>query len=261
MSAIPATINGIGLDGFMQQSKPDALLTRKLVNKLAEVMAEIDHVEKRGRNESQSYDYVKAADLANIVRKKLASRKVMMLSSVEEATHFQVERPPDAQGNQRSPMLGVHIKVKYTFHDGETGEQLSFNGFGTGLDTGDKAIYKAHTGALKYALRNAFLVPDEKGDPEADEKVDKEVEAVPQPEAFTVTVLEAQKVKDEVYGKLMTDSGTEMFCVTGSDPNKQKLLDAKGKTVEVLLMRTNRTKKDAEGNKQPIYSLHMVSPA
>lgn len=31
--------------------------------------------------------------------------------------------------------------------------------WGMGSDTGDKAVYKAMTGALKYALRQAFLIP------------------------------------------------------------------------------------------------------
>ena len=41
-----------------------------------------------------------------------------------------------------------------------------------GCDNNDKAAYKAQTGALKYALKNAFLIPDE-ADPEADESVDR----------------------------------------------------------------------------------------
>jgi hypothetical protein len=44
--------------------------------------------------------------------------------------------------------------------------------YGTGTDKGDKAVYKAMTGALKYGLRHAFLIPDE-SDPEADTSTDK----------------------------------------------------------------------------------------
>jgi hypothetical protein len=42
---------------------------------------------------------------------------------------------------------------------------------------GDKAVLKAQTGALKYALRNAFLVPDDT-DPEGDETTDKAAQTV-----------------------------------------------------------------------------------
>src|SRR5207244_7798356 len=44
--------------------------------------------------------------------------------------------------------------------------------YGTGTDKGEKSVFKAMTGALKYGLRNAFLIPDE-SDPEADSSVDK----------------------------------------------------------------------------------------
>lgn len=40
------------------------------------------------------------------------------------------------------------------------------------MDSGDKAIYKCKTGALKYFLRSLAIIPDEKDDPEADEEVD-----------------------------------------------------------------------------------------
>lgn len=139
-----------------------------LVCKLAEIVAEINHVEKKGRNEFQKYSYVKAADLANVVRQKLSARKILMLSDVIARESVQV------QAKDGGTWMFDNIDVLYTFLDGETGETLCFKMPGTGADKGDKAVYKAITGSLKYALRNAFLVPDEAADPEADESTDKE---------------------------------------------------------------------------------------
>jgi hypothetical protein len=141
---------------------------KNLVRKLAEIVAEIDHVEKKGRNEFQKYSYVKAADLANAVRQKLSARKVFLLSDVIGRESVQV------QAKDGGTWMFDNIDVLYTFLDGETGEKLCFKMPGTGADKGDKAVYKAITGSLKYALRNAFLVPDEAADPEADESTDKE---------------------------------------------------------------------------------------
>ena len=64
------------------------------------------------------------------------------------------------------------VKATIVFHDLDFNEKLTASGLGDGADSGDKGIYKAQTGALKNALRNAFLLPDE-ADPEADEEVDK----------------------------------------------------------------------------------------
>ena len=140
----------------------------KLAAKLAEVMATIDHVEKRGRNEFQNYDYVKAADIARAVRTELAKRGVIMLQSIVDKRFYEV---PAREG----VMQATDLHIQFTFYDGETGEKLTTDGYGSGTDKGDKASYKAQTGALKYALRHAFLIPDE-SDPEADASVDKATE-------------------------------------------------------------------------------------
>ena len=48
--------------------------------------------------------------------------------------------------------------MAYTFADVDSDEQLVAKVAGQGLDSGDKAPYKAQTGALKYALLQSFLL-------------------------------------------------------------------------------------------------------
>ena len=141
---------------------PEETAPKSLVAKLAEVMAEIDHVEKRGLNTFQNYKYVRAADIARAVRDGLAKRGVILLPKIINVRTYEI---PAREGT----MQAVDLHVRYTFYDGE--QTLETDGYGTGTDKGDKAGYKAQTGALKYALRNAFLIPDE-SDPEADTAVD-----------------------------------------------------------------------------------------
>ena len=71
-------------------------------------------------------------------------------------------------------MQAVDVKMEFSFFDGDCPETVPIvlHSYGTGTDKGDKAVYKAQTGALKYGLRHAFLIPDE-SDPEADSSVDK----------------------------------------------------------------------------------------
>lgn len=143
---------------------------KSIVTKLNEIVAAVDHVEKSGFNEYSKYHYVKAADLARAVRKELALRNVLMLTTVLDLHRGTY---PAREGN----MNLIDLQLGYAFQCGDTGERLPTEGWfmalGEGADKGDKASYKAMTGALKYAIRNAFLVPDE-ADPEADEKTDIE---------------------------------------------------------------------------------------
>lgn len=245
----------------------DTTKSKSLIAKLAEVMGEIDHVEKKGTNSAQNYKYVKAADLANIVRKKLASHQVLMLSDVTNARNYEITT---AKG---TVMQGVDLTVKYTFYDGESEHTVSFHGYGSGLDTGDKAAYKAHTGALKYAIRNAFLVPDEKGDPEEDSSVDLLTEGrskgAPKAKAQAVPLLgivKAVKTRtiidgagddaNEVWVEVQDAKKATHVCMTGSEPNMSRLLDSEGQSVELLILNTGKLTKD----ERPIHSIHMVSP-
>ncbi len=60
--------------------------------------------------------------------------------------------------------------MAYTFADVDSGEEIVAKVAGQGLDPGDKAPYKAMTGALKYALLQSFLLAT--GDDPEDERGD-----------------------------------------------------------------------------------------
>src|SRR2546430_975236 len=138
-----------------------------LLQKLASVVAEIDNVDKRGRNTFQNYNYVKAADVAWLVRKALASRNIYLVTDVVEIRNYLI---PAKEGH----LQAIDLRMEFSFFDGDSPETppIVLHSWGTGTDKGDKAVYKAMTGALKYGLRHAFLIPDE-SDPEGDSSVDK----------------------------------------------------------------------------------------
>lgn len=142
-------------------------MSKSLVAKLVEIVKEIDHVEKAGRNDFQKYNYVRAADVAWLVRKALSDRNVYLVSDVVEIRNYEI---PAREG----VMQAVDVKMEFSFHDADepTTPPIVLHSYGTGTDKGDKAVYKAMTGALKYGLRHAFIIPDE-SDPEADEGTDK----------------------------------------------------------------------------------------
>ena len=151
----------------MSETKP---LT--LIQKLVEVYKKVDHIEKRGENKAQNYKYVKASDLAHAIRNALAEVGVYAEINITVVRDYLIERGKDDRGNQKSPMQATDVRASITFRDVDSTEIITTSGIGSGTDMGDKASYKAQTGAIKYALRNAFLVPDDT-DPEGDESVDR----------------------------------------------------------------------------------------
>lgn len=134
---------------------------KSLVQKLAEVMGEVERVAKSGRNEFHRYDYATEADIVASVRGGMAARGVMLIPSIEK-----IEWTERAMSG-KAPMKIATLTVKFTFLDGDSEQKIEFFGMGQGEDASDKAIYKAMTGAEKYALLKTFLIPTG-DDPEED---------------------------------------------------------------------------------------------
>jgi len=146
---------------------------KKLVSKLAKVMETVKYIEKRGYNKFHRYNYATESDVSEKVREVLAENNVIMLPDVVEHTTRE-----HTNRNGVTEYIAT-VKIKFTFIDGETGEELSIHSVGEGQDAGDKAVYKAITGATKYALMKAFMIPTG-DDPEQDVGTDERNYTQPQ---------------------------------------------------------------------------------
>jgi hypothetical protein len=133
-----------------------------LRQKLGEVRRRIGYIQKRGYNERHNYNYVAAADIAGTIGDILAELGVVVIPRLESITY-----EPHAPGR---PERVARVIMAYTFTDEDSGEEITARVAGEGLDVGDKASYKAMTGALKYALLQSFLLAT--GDDPEDERTD-----------------------------------------------------------------------------------------
>jgi hypothetical protein len=141
----------------------EASVQLNLRQKLAEVRRRIGYVQKRGHNERSNYSYVTAADIAGSVGDILAELGVVVIPSLEDISYESAVARGEATRMAR-------VVMAYTFADVDSGEEIIAKVAGQGLDPGDKAPYKAMTGALKYALLQSFLLAT--GDDPEDERAD-----------------------------------------------------------------------------------------
>src|SRR5215469_9749504 len=102
-----------------------------------------------------------AADLAGSVGDILAELGVVMIPQLQSIS---TETP------RSSTERIARIVMNYRFVDATSGEELTVRVAGEGADPGDKAPYKAMTGALKYALLQSFLLAT--GDDPEDERAE-----------------------------------------------------------------------------------------
>lgn len=186
------------------------LVKSSLVIKLARVMDEVKYIEKRGWNKFNNYKYATESDVSEKVREVLAEHKVIMLPDVvEHSTREHTNR----RGNTE---YIATVKVKFTFIDGETGEQLSIHSVGEGQDAGDKAVYKAITGATKYALMKAFMIPtgdDPEGDYGTDERNNQQINQQANTNAITQQQVGLIKTKSMEFAKLRNQTQQAVYQV------------------------------------------------
>lgn len=145
----------------MSEAAKQDVPVRSLVRKLAEVMGEVERIAKNGKNNFHNYDYATESDITAAVRKHMAERHLMLFPSVKKT---EWEKVVSAKGGEKKICT---LTVEFTVEDGDSGETRRFEIMGQGEDTGDKATYKAMTGAEKYALLKLFMIPTG-DDPEKD---------------------------------------------------------------------------------------------
>ena len=90
-----------------------------------------------------------AADLTGSVGDILAELGVVVIPQLQSIS---TETPRSSSDRI------ARVVMNYRFVDARSGEELSVRVAGEGADAGDKAPYKAMTGALKYALLQSFLL-------------------------------------------------------------------------------------------------------
>lgn len=106
-------------------------------------------LQKGGENTFDRYKYFSEAQYKALFTALLADNDLELKFSELDYQTFQ---GPEKQANGRMPRL------EFSLFDCETGFFETTVITGEGIDKGDKAGYKAYTGALKYYLADTFMV-------------------------------------------------------------------------------------------------------
>lgn len=132
-----------------------------IYQKLAAVRDEVKYIKKTGYNSFHKYSYAKEGDYLEAVRPALQKQGLVCYPSKQTIGY-----------HPTNPEL-VLVEMEYTFVNTESPEEkVVVPASGQGADKGDKAVYKAITGAKKYLLSTLFLI-ETGDDAEADEDTDK----------------------------------------------------------------------------------------
>lgn len=132
-------------------------------NALRKALKERGVLKRGATNQYDKYSYFSEAQYKELFTELLSSCGLEMKFDEIE---YQTFEGPEKQANGRMP------KLEFTLFDIETGFYETTTITGEGIDKGDKAGYKAYTGALKYFLADTFMVSTG-DDPEKDSPAHK----------------------------------------------------------------------------------------
>lgn len=122
---------------------------QKKKNTLRKALKEKGVLKKGGTNTYDKYSYFSEAQYKELFTELFSNAGLeLSFNEVEYSTFTGSEK----QANGRMP------KLNFILTDIDTGFYEETTITGEGIDKGDKAGYKAYTGALKYYLANTFMV-------------------------------------------------------------------------------------------------------
>ena len=127
----------------------NAKLQRKK-NTLRKALKEKGVLQKGGKNTYDNYKYFSEAQYKELFTELFADCGLEL--KFNEISYDTFTGSSEKQSNGRMP------KLEFELMDIDTGFGESTVITGEGIDKGDKAGYKAYTGALKYYLANTFMV-------------------------------------------------------------------------------------------------------
>lgn len=132
-----------------------------IYKQIADIMAETKAIEKNGRNTSQNFNFRGIDDIMNELHSTFAKNKVFI---VPETVECQKSEKSTRSG---TIMYHVQLTVNYHFTSGIDGSEIVVRNIGEAMDSGDKAVNKAMSISLKYALMQLLLIPTkEEKDPD-----------------------------------------------------------------------------------------------
>lgn len=195
--------------------------TGGLVTAINEVMREVKYLQKTGHNKFHNYKYASEADMKAALQPAMAKHGLALLPVAIEYSTVEVQKTAKGKEQYRTDMR-VKFKMLHSSGESEIVEVV-----GCGIDGEDKGAYKAMTGAIKYALHTAFLVPTGE-DPEEDERQPRQdpppvYQSNGDPAAFRIVI---GKHKGKTFAELSTEELSALLDGMHNAPDDTRKLQS-----------------------------------
>lgn len=168
---------------------------QKIAAKLVKVMKECGYVQKNGINDFHKYKYATCADVLEKVNAALTKHGIVSIATPE------LIQMQDVATNKGNTERLATVKLEILLVDTESGETVKLTGIGSGQDSGDKAVMKAQTAAIKYAYLLSLAIST--GD-------DPEMETFADGKEAVQTSASQRQVRKDAIGTVCADCGATL---------------------------------------------------
>lgn len=135
-----------------EKADSNVLSTPKIYGAMANINSKVGAITKSRENKEQRYKFRGIDDVYNELHQYFAEERVIILPRFIES------RREERQTRNGGVLIYTISSYEFTFV-ADDGSSVSITLQGEGMDSGDKSINKSFSGALKYALMSAFLIP------------------------------------------------------------------------------------------------------
>lgn len=179
-----------------------SLQTKK--NAVRKELANRGVLKRGGKNDFDHYTYFSEAQYKELFTELFANNGLEFKASETEVIEI--------AGTQKQP-FAKRVKMEITLTDCDKPEDFeTVTTYGEGMDKGDKALFKAKTGALKYYLADNFLVAT--GDDPEEHSNDADDSNAPKVEEPKCTKVQIEKINELVMAdKINIDKMLEYYGV------------------------------------------------
>ncbi len=150
----------------MTEKKAPPAAPPTIYHRLAKVSGAVAYLQKDGKNTGQGYSYLSEAHVKKAVTEALGANG-LAYGGIDVEILDRYER----ETNRGAKWRGYDVRARVQIVSQEGGESVVLTGLGSGMDSGDKALMKATTAAVKTALTHGLGISSG-DDPEADEATD-----------------------------------------------------------------------------------------
>lgn len=151
-------------------------MSPEFVEKLLNVNRAMGAITKDKRNDAQRYGYISADQIANKFRKACLEQGLVTRWDSDVVTYCSGEFEQNGKLKNRVVMRSQLVVSCALTPGSDSEDYISSDGFGEGVDGGDKATMKAVTVSRKYAIMGLMQLA-EGNDPEADTSTDEDARA------------------------------------------------------------------------------------